>query len=119
MENTATNREEIIERATKLMEAWQAREQGKANKTYPEGIPTMRMVVKERYVAVYRKSWASESISFFVDITGGKIGKHPSKSGDILKPAGCKAPAPHARGSVFESDYGLSKLGDYGPAYLR
>lgn len=119
MENTTANREEIITRATNLVRNWEAREVSKWDQKYPEAKPSMRMVVKDRYIAVYRKAWASESISLFIDTLGGKIGKHPSKAGDILKPAGRNVPAPHARGSVFEADYGVSKLGDYGPAYLR
>ena len=40
-------------------------------------------------------------------------------NGDILKPATYKAPAKHARGNVFDADYGISRTGAYGPNYLK
>ena len=40
-------------------------------------------------------------------------------SGDILKPAGYKAPAKHARGNLFDSTGGVGWLTPYGPAYLK
>ena len=41
------------------------------------------------------------------------------KTGDILKPAGYKAPAKHARGNLFDSNSGLGSLTPHGPAYLK
>lgn len=41
------------------------------------------------------------------------------KTGDILKPAGYKAPAKHARGNLFDSTNGIGHLTAFGPAYLR
>ncbi len=41
------------------------------------------------------------------------------ESGDVLKPAGWKAPAKHARGNIFDEHNGLGSMGPYGPAYLR
>lgn len=40
-------------------------------------------------------------------------------TGNILKPAGWKAPAKHARGNIFDDTKGLGQVGLYGPAYLR
>jgi hypothetical protein len=40
------------------------------------------------------------------------------KTGDILKPAGYKAPAKHARGNLFDSVGGVGSLTPYGPKYL-
>ena len=40
-------------------------------------------------------------------------------NGDILKPASYKAPAKHARGNVFDADYGISRTNSYGPGYLK
>lgn len=40
-------------------------------------------------------------------------------NGDVLKPAGWKAPAKHARGNIFDQHNGLKTMGPYGPAYLR
>ena len=39
-------------------------------------------------------------------------------TGDILKPAGYKAPAKHARGNLFDSVSGVGSLTPYGPKYL-
>lgn len=39
-------------------------------------------------------------------------------NGNILKPANWKAPAKHARGNVFDADYGLSRTSWTGPNYL-
>jgi hypothetical protein len=40
-------------------------------------------------------------------------------TGDVLKSAGWAKPAKHARGNIYAEDKGLSKMGPYGPAYLR
>jgi hypothetical protein len=37
----------------------------------------------------------------------------------VLKPAGWKTPAKHARGNIFDDRNGLKHMGMYGPAYLR
>lgn len=46
------------------------------------------------------------SVFCFVDLSNG----------DILKAAGWKAPAKHARGNIAN---GATQVGPYGPAYLR
>lgn len=38
------------------------------------------------------------------------------KAGDLLKPASKSAPAPIARGNIYD---GTAKYGPYGPVYLR
>jgi hypothetical protein len=40
-------------------------------------------------------------------------------SGAVLKPAGFKAPAKHARGNIYDEHNGLKYMGPHGPAYLR
>lgn len=40
------------------------------------------------------------------------------ENGDILKPAGFKTPAKHARGNIFDADP-VKGCGPYGVAYLR
>lgn len=40
------------------------------------------------------------------------------ENGDIMKPAGWKAPAKHARGNIFKQD-ALECCGPYSVAYLR
>ena len=39
------------------------------------------------------------------------------ETGDIYKPASAKAPAKGVRGNLFASDNGLTRCGQYGPAY--
>lgn len=41
------------------------------------------------------------------------------ETGDVLKCAGWKAPAKHARGNIYDDHGGLKFMGPYGPAYLR
>jgi hypothetical protein len=41
------------------------------------------------------------------------------KTGDILRAAGYKAPAKHARGNLFDAQGGLGGLTPYGPKYLK
>lgn len=40
-------------------------------------------------------------------------------TGDVLKPAGFKTPAKGARGNIFATDNGMTRMGPYGPAYNR
>jgi len=40
-------------------------------------------------------------------------------NGDVLKAAGWRAPAKHARANIFDNDYGMSGVGEYGAKYLR
>jgi hypothetical protein len=39
-------------------------------------------------------------------------------TGDVLKAAGWKAPAKHARGNIYDESNGLKWMGPFGPAYL-
>ena len=41
------------------------------------------------------------------------------ENGDVLMPAGWKAPAKHARGNVFDSDNGVNCCGTYGVKYIK
>ena len=40
-------------------------------------------------------------------------------TGDILKPAGWKAPAKHARGNLWDDTKGMGRMTVCGPEYLR
>lgn len=40
-------------------------------------------------------------------------------TGDVLKCAGWKSPAKHARGNIYDEKNGLGSMEPYGPAYLR
>ena len=60
--------------------------------------------IGRRYVGL----WTGKSIFCFVDKTNG----------DILKAATWRAPAKHARGSIFALDNGIGAVGVYGANYL-
>jgi len=38
--------------------------------------------------------------------------------GNVLKPAGYKKPAKHARGNLFDNAAGMAHMSPYGPAYM-
>ena len=61
-----------------------------------------------RYFRVERVS-NQTSAHCFIDRTNG----------DVLKSAGWKAPAKHARGNIFSKDNGLDCMNEFGAAYLR
>lgn len=65
----------------------------------------------KRYVRVIRESipGSGGSVHCFVDRTNG----------NVLKAAGWKAPAKHARGNIFDEHNGLGSMDGNGPAYLR
>jgi len=62
-----------------------------------------------KYIRLVRKDKGQTSAYCFVDTTNG----------NVLKPAGWKAPAKHARGNIFAADNGLTNMSWTGPAYLR
>lgn len=70
--------------------------------------PTFSAMKGPRYTRVVRED-SGRSVYCFVDNTNG----------DVLKAAGWKAPAKHARGNLNDTHGGLKFLGPYGPAYLR
>ncbi len=71
-----------------------------------------------RYIKVFCQSLAKDTTSgrpvhnsvwAFLDRTNG----------DVLKAAGCNAPAKHARGNIYDASNGTAMLTPYGPQYLR
>ena len=73
---------------------------------YPHTTPSVwRLDVGQKRIRVVRDN----SVHCFIDLA----------SGDVLKAAGWKAPAKHARGNIFDDANGLKFMGPYGPAYLR
>lgn len=63
-----------------------------------------------RYVRIVKKDdFGGNSVYCFVDKTNG----------NVLKAAGWKAPAKHARGNIYNDDNGLGAMSAYGAAYLR
>jgi hypothetical protein len=71
--------------------------------------PTLLVSIGKRFVKIIAKEQNSSRVYAFLDSTNG----------DILKPASWKAPAKHARGNVFDADFGLSRTTAYGPEYLK
>jgi len=71
--------------------------------------PTLVVIIGKRFVKISRKEEHGSSAFAFIDSTNG----------DILKPASWKAPAKHARGNVFDADFGLYRTTPYGPEYLK
>lgn len=72
---------------------------------FTHGKDEFRYTVGRRYVKVI----CGHSVHSFVDM----------KNGDVLKPAGAKAPAKHARGNINDVNNGLAGMTAYGPYYLK
>lgn len=76
--------------------------------------------IRGDWLALDHKNGGQRSIYCFIRLTDGEtkmLGK--LKRGDVHKPATYKAPAKHARASVFAADFGKSCAGMYGIQYLR
>jgi len=61
-----------------------------------------------RYIRIVSKGEAQSSAYCFIDMTNG----------DVLKCAGWKSPAKHARGNIFNADNGVGAVGPHGARYL-
>ena len=61
-----------------------------------------------KYVRIVREEGSSRSAYCFIN----------KENGDILKPAGFKGPAKHARGNIYNENP-IAGCGPYGVAYLR
>jgi hypothetical protein len=74
------------------------------------GVPVLSVEFAVKYAKVFNNEHGRKtSIFAFINM----------ENGDILKPATYKTPAKHARGNVFEDNYGLQHTTAYGPNYLR
>lgn len=71
--------------------------------------PTLVAESGRRYIRIVQADPSSRSAWAFIDTTNG----------DVLKPAGWKTPAKHARGNIFDESNGLKWMSGYGPAYLK
>lgn len=72
-----------------------------------------------KIVKTNRDSGAVESVYAFIAAKDINTRSITAKTGDVLKPAGFKRPARHARGNVFNEDNGAGCCGPYSIAYLR
>jgi len=88
-------------------------------KSLPNLEPDVLEIKKgKRYIKIIRKNvfdgkTQGGSVFLFLDTKKGNT------FGDILKAASWRAPAKHARGNVFDGNWGVGSVGVYGPAYLR
>ncbi len=98
---------EFLKRVQKMSDTHMAKE----FPNYPHPNPKYHFMKGRKYWRVVREEGgsASKSAYAFLDTT----------TGDVLKAAGWKAPARHARGNVFDSDFGMKAVGPYGARYLR
>ena len=71
-------------------------------------VPVLRHNNGRRYFRIELVDEAQTFAHCFVDRTNG----------DVLKAAGWKGPAKHARGNIFDDNNGLGSMSAYGPAYL-
>ena len=83
--------------------------QAKVDAAYGEGENELTFMRGKRYVRVISNAHGSRSAFCFVD----------RETGDVLKPAGWKGPAKHARGNIYDADHGAGGVTAYGAAYLR
>ena len=93
---------------TKLTE-FMARIQEMMNKNISINPPTIQAERGQRYIRIVRHGPAEHSVYCFVEMA----------TGDILKPAGYKTPAKHARGNILDEHGGMSWLTPYGVGSLR
>jgi hypothetical protein len=70
--------------------------------------PTISVEYGPKYARIVKNDMG-RSVYCFVEIA----------TGNILKAAGWKSPAKHARGNVNTPTHGVEYVGPYGPAYLR
>lgn len=98
------------------LDRWLWSAQNLVNKDYAIRFPTLTPSVLEmsdgrRYIRIDSISDGGNgqrSVWAFID----------KKTGDILKAAGYKTPAKHARGNLFDAHSGLGSLTPRGPKYL-
>jgi hypothetical protein len=99
------------------LDRWLWTAQDLVNKYYASSFPNLTPSLLEmsdgrRYIRVdciCNGGSGQRSVWAFID----------KKTGDILKAAGYKAPAKHARGNLFDGTNGIGHLTPQGPAYLR
>ncbi len=75
------------------------------------GEPQLSAEMGRRYVRIVKTLYrdpTNRSVFCFVDTT----------TGNVLKAAGWKAPAKHARGNIYADDNGAGAVSAYGARYL-
>jgi hypothetical protein len=91
------------------LEAFVAKVQAFIDPTFSDGYrPTLTIDMGPKYVRIVENRPGQRSVYGFVEIA----------TGNILKSAGWKAPAKHARGNIHDDDC-LKACTPYGIVYLR
>ena len=121
-----------LETKRAAVEAWRAAHQLQVQEyfaaTYPKlCVPVIEVVYGRRYAKIITRDGdvtsdgsgdnlarlahgvGSKSVTAFIDL----------RNGNVLKPAGWKGPAKHARGNVLDVHAGLGSTSAHGVAYLR
>lgn len=95
---------QFLDAASKMREAYRT-------KTFPmlEPEPPLTAMEGSRYVRIVHTNGAQRFSYCFVDKTNG----------DVLKSESWKKPAKHARSNIWDDDFGLSGLSQYGAKYLK
>ena len=108
--------EQFVERFQKYFEGVVEKVKTYYATNYPSlQVPEVKFSAGGRYMKVYKSEYGkdgkliSRSVHSFID----------RQTGDVLKPEGWAKPAKWARGNIYDADFGLSKVSEHGPAYLR
>jgi len=97
------------------LEEFLARCQNKINEHFAErfkslAVPTLEIDPGRRFLRiVVNRGDTTRYVYCFIDITNG----------DVLKSEGWKKPAKHARGNLYNDDFGAADMTPYGAPYLR
>jgi len=73
--------------------------------------PTLKKSKGKKFIRIFQENPSTKDRSAWAFIN--------TENGDVLKPAGWKKPAKHARGNIYNDDYGIGTVTAYGPQYLR
>lgn len=76
---------------------------------YTHGKPAIVTTDGHRYIRIVRDDGVQRSAWGFID----------KSNGDVLKAAGWKVPAKHARGNIHHTEFALANCEYTGPKYLR
>jgi hypothetical protein len=100
----------FIKRANQFLMKVQSMSDKYMAKTYDNlQAPKFYFTKGSRYWKVVRQDdTGGKSVHLFLD----------TSNGDVLKAAGWRAPAKHARGNIYKPDFGMGGVTPYGAKYL-
>ena len=101
----------LAQRLRLFLDAASKMRQDLYTKMYGSGSTAKPLTAMEgsRYIRIVQHDTTQRYCYCFVDKTNG----------DVLKSAGWKAPAKHARSNIWDADLGVSGLGPHGAKYLK